>query len=335
MPEHYIAEIKANYSELRDRELEAFGGYTLVDFKIAAPNTKAALEVSPTEREEEYEYRWNSGGLCYYTSYTDLLFDEHANATLREFFSEKIRGIVNDPEVAASLVPTDHPILTKRLCGETGYYDAFNRDNVDLIDVRRDPIEAVTSTGLRLSSGREFTLDVIACATGYDAATGPLVRLDIRGRGGRSLKDHWSEGARTHIGLMSHSFPNLFIVNGPQSVAAFFQPVLLAEYQADWIGRAIQMVAAMNAETIEPTHDAEAAWAEHVNDIAGQTLMPRANSWYMGANIAGKPRESLYYLGGFPEYRRRCEQALLGGTAELAVNSRARDRRDVAAELMT
>jgi cyclohexanone monooxygenase len=335
MPPHYIADIKASYAELRARELEAFGGYTLVDFQIAAPNTLTAAEVSPEERQREYEYRWNSGGLSYYTSYTDLLFDDAANETLRDFFATKIRGIVDDPGVAATLVPTDHPILTKRLCGESGYYEAFNRPNVSLVDVRRDPIAAVTPTGVRLGSGKEYALDVIACATGYDAATGPLVRFDIRGRGGRSLEEHWSRGVLTHVGLMSHGFPNLFIVNGPQSVAAFFQPVLLAEYQADWIGRAIEMLSEMNAEVIEPTPDAETSWAAHVNDVAAQTLMPKANSWYMGANIAGKPRESLYYLGGFPEYRRRCELALGGDAAEFVLTDKPNvGAQDIAAGLV-
>ncbi|MEK6443930.1 flavin-containing monooxygenase [Pseudonocardia sp. T1-2H] len=316
MPPDYLKSIKDNYPELRRRELDAFGGYTLVDFEIAAPNTQRALDVSDEERQKEYEYRWKSGGLSYYTSYTDLLFEEEANKTLRDFFEAKIRSIVKDQDVATALVPTDHPILTKRLCGENGYYEAFNRDDVTLVNVRESAIEECTSTGLRLADGTEYPLDVIICATGYDAATGPLVRMDIRGRQGRTLKDHWAAGARTHLGMMSNGFPNLFILDGPQSVAAFFQPVLLVEYQSHWVGRTIQHLAGIGASAIEPTAEAETAWTEHVNAVADQTLMPKANSWYMAANIPGKPRESLYYLGGFVEYRRRCDLAVDEGYDE-------------------
>jgi cyclohexanone monooxygenase len=233
-----------------------------------------------------------------------------ANKTLCEFFESKVRAIVKDPDIATALVPTDHLILTKRLCGESGYYEAFNRDNVTLVNVRNAAIVAATPEGLRLANGDEYALDVIVCATGWDAATGPFMRMDIRGRGGRSLKDHWSNGCRTHLGLMSHGFPNMFLLDGPQSPSAFYSPPLLVEQQMRWVGEAIQRVTDDGAATIEPSAVAEAQWVAHVHDLASQTLLVRTNSHYMGANIPGKPRECLYYVGAFTEYRRRCQLAL-------------------------
>jgi cyclohexanone monooxygenase len=320
MPEEYNCRIKENYDQLRRAEFDSWGGFTLVDFQIAGQNTNKALEASSEEREVEYEYRWKSGGLCFYTSYSDLLFEEQANQTLQTFFENKIRQVVRDQDTATTLVPTDHPILTKRLCGETGYYDAFNRDNVTLVDVKTEPIVECTATGLRLANGDDYPLDVIICATGYDAATGPLVRMDIRGRGGRTLKEHWSNGVRTHLGIMSNGFPNLFLLDGPHSPAAFFQPVLLVEYQSKWVGRLIQHLESDGTSGIEPTPEVEDAWARHVNDVANQTLIPQANSWYMGANIPGKHREALFYLGGIGEYMQWCEEAISDSERQFAVD---------------
>lgn len=276
----------------------------------AYPDGRPALGVSAQERRDEYEMRWSSGGLCLYASFTDLLFDEEANDTLREFAETKIRSVVDDPAVADTLIPDDHPILTKRLCGESGYYEAFIRDDVTLVDVRADPIEAGTPSGLRLAGGDEYELDVIICATGYDAGTGALTRIDLRGRDGRTLKEHWARGTRTHLGLMSHGFPNLFILDGPQSPSAFFSPPLLVQYQGAWIGRVIEQMEAAGASTVEPAPAAQDGWRQLVADIAAASLIPRVDSQWMGANIPGKPRECLYFLGGYRAYVRCCEQAL-------------------------
>lgn len=320
MPPDYIRYVKENYTEIRRRERELdLGGFVLCDFTIAERNTKSVFDVSPEERRAEYEFRWEAGGLHFYSSYVDLLFDEEANKTLSDFFEAKIRAIVKDPDVANLLIPSDQLILTKRLCGENGYYEAFNRDNVTLVNVREAPIAEVTSDGIRLASGEEYPLDVIVCATGWDAATGPFMRMDIRGRDGRLLKDHWSDGCRTHLGMMCHGFPNMFILDGPQTPSAFYSPPLLTEQQVRWVGEVVEHMTAVGAASIEPTVEAETGWSDEIQEVAKQTLMVRTDSPYMGANIPGKPREFLYHLAGFIEYRRRCQLAVANGFAEFGL----------------
>jgi cation diffusion facilitator CzcD-associated flavoprotein CzcO len=310
MPEDYETYVKGIYGEVRRLEHEERGaGVVLVDFKVRRPRDKRVFDVSEEERELEYEERWATGGLHIGGSFSDLMTDEKANDTLRLFVERKIRSIVRDPEVATLLIPTNHPPFTRRPCGESGYYEAFNRSNVSLVDAKTDPIAEIIPGGLRLASGRKFLLDVLICATGFDAGTGGMTRIDIRGRDGVSLKDYWSAGARTHLGMMSNGFPNLFFINSVQSPSAFFSPPLLGDYQISLILRIIAALAVSGAPTVEPTAEAEAAWRDHVNDVVNATLLPRANSWWMGANIPGKPRQVVAYAGGFAEYRRRAEVA--------------------------
>src|SRR5581483_8526325 len=264
----YRQYVKANYPEIRERERSSeLGGFILRDLKMAVPNGNAALDATPEERLEEYEYRWRVGGLHFYHSYVDIAYDERANRTACEFFESKIRSIVEDPEVAERLIPKDLPLLTKRLCGETGYYEAYNRSNVELVDISATPIETITRDGIRLADGAEYQLDVVVCATGYDAGTGPLVRMDVRGRDGRTLKEHWAQGCRTQVGMMSHGFPNMFILDGPQSPSAFYSPPLLVEYQAGWIGRVIQGLAAAGGVGVEVTAEEETSWGAHVQEL--------------------------------------------------------------------
>ena len=317
MPEEYQRRIKAQYAELRRREYEeSFAGNFLVDFDLRPSETRKALEVTLDERAAEYEFRWRAGGLSYYMSFADLLFDQAANDTLREFLERKIREIVKDPATADKLIPADHPPLTKRLCCESGYWEAFNEDNVELVDTKADPIVEITATGVKLGSGAEHEVDLLVFATGFDAGTGSLTRLNIVGRGGRTLAEHWSSGARTHLGLMSDGFPNMFLLDGPLSPAAFFSPPLLSDYQAQLLARVIDRLEAEGTREIEPDSAAVEDWMAHVNDVFSMTLLTKANSWWRGANIPGKPRQFLYYLGGFPEYRRRCELVLDGDLAE-------------------
>ncbi|HTK63081.1 MAG TPA: NAD(P)/FAD-dependent oxidoreductase [Pseudonocardia sp.] len=321
MPPEYERWVKQNYAEIRRREREMdLGGFMLCDLTFGEQNTRSALEVTDEERREEYEFRWRVGGLHYYFSFADLAVDEAANRTLCEFVEDKIRSIVKDPETADALVPR-HAIMTKRLCGENGYYEAFNRENVTLVNARRSPISESGPTGLRLADGQEYPLDMIVCATGWDSATGPFVRMDIRGREGRSLADHWSQGCRTHLGMMSHGFPNMFILDGPQTPSAFYSPPLLIEQQVPWMGQVIGHLATNGDTSIEPAADAEEAWVAQVQEIAKQLLIVQTDSQYMGANIPGKPRECLYYLGGFTEYRRRCQAAIDTRLDEFVVGS--------------
>lgn len=314
MPAEYQARIKAQYPELRRRELdESFAGNLLVDFELRSSETRSALDVTPEEREAEYDFRWNAGGLSYYMSFADLLFNQEANDTLREYLVRRVRALVKDPATADKLIPTDHPPLTKRLCCETGYYDAFNRDNVHLVDTKADPIAEITATGVRLESGATHDVDILVLATGFDAATGALTRLNITGPGGLTLAEHWADGARTHLGLMSDAFPNMFFLAGPLSPGGFFSPPLQSDYQVQLIARILDQLTEHGVREIEPDSAAVEGWMAQVDGIYHATLLPQAASWWSGANIPGKPRQFLYFLGGFAAYRDVCEQVLAEG----------------------
>jgi cyclohexanone monooxygenase len=237
-------------------------------------------------------------------SFNDLFLDGEANATAAEFVRDKIRGIVADPDVADRLTPTT-VIGCKRLCVDTGYYDTFNRDNVELIDVSRSPIEEITPRGARVGD-RIVELDTLVFATGFDAMTGALNRIDIRGRGGQRLSDAWSEGPRTYLGLAVAGFPNLFTITGPGSPSVLTNMVVSIEHHVDWIASCLEYLRDQGLATIEAEADAQYEWVTHVNDIAGFTLFPTCNSWYLGANVPGKPRVFMP-LVGFPPYVEHCD----------------------------
>ncbi|MDE2580601.1 MAG: NAD(P)/FAD-dependent oxidoreductase [Rhodospirillales bacterium] len=275
--------------------------------------TRSALEVSPEERRAAYEAKWQEGGsISFLYTYTDLLVNQAANDTAAAFVREKIRGIVKDQEVARLLCPNDHPIGTKRLCLDTGYYETFNRDNVTLVDVRSDPIAAVTETGLRTGTA-SFELDAIVFATGFDAITGALNEIDIRTTAGAVLKEKWQAGPLTYLGLMVAGFPNMFIITGPGSPGVKTQMIASIEQHTDWIADCLGHLRAHGLDRIEPGEAAEAEWVQHVNDVADSTLYPLANSWYVGANIPGKPRVFMPYVGGFDRYKRRCDAVAANG----------------------
>ena len=323
MPPDYETYVKSIYPEIRAQEHAHRGaGVVLVGFQVRTPQDTKVFDVTAEEREREYEERWADCALHIGGSFSDLVTNQAANDTLRDFLERKIRETVTDPEVADLLIP-DHPPLTRRPCGEAGYYEAFNRDNVSLVDAAGDPIVEVTPTGVRLASGVEHDLDVLISATGFDAGTGGLTRVDITGRDGRALKEYWQDGARTHLGLMSHGFPNMFFINAVQSPSAFFSPPLLADYQINCLTRIIDHLAATDATTIEPTEAAQTAWVDHVNQVVEATLLPLANSWWMGANIPGKPRQVVAYAAGFPAYRAHAEAALDDGLHDYLVAGQA------------
>ncbi len=273
---------------------------------------KSALEASAEERQREYEKRWRRGGVCLLGSFTDLIYNKAANDTATEFVHSKIRGIVRDPAVAEKLLPRSHPIATKRLCVDTGYYATFNRDNVTLVDARATPIEEITRTGLRTSDA-EFAVDSIVFATGFDAMTGALCSIDIHGRGGVTLQQKWSEGPRTYLGIMMAGFPNLFAITGPGSPSVFSNMAVSIEQHVDWIAGCVGYLRERRLASIEATADAENAWVAHVNDLGDATLFPLANSWYMGDNIPGKPRVFMPYIGGVGVYRQKCDEVAAKG----------------------
>lgn len=301
-----VAKIKKNYGELRQLEYESFGGFTLVHSDLAPLPSQSALEVSDEERRSEYENRWASGGLSPYYAYTDTILDEASNETLAEFAREKIRERVEDPEVADKLCP-DYQILTRRLSPETNFLEVFNQDNATLVDIRETPIQQFTKTGI-VVGGEEIELDAIVFATGFDVMTGAMDRIDIRGRGDKPLRSRWSDGLTSYLGLMTHGFPNFFWLNGPHS--PFYNPILLAEYQGDYIADLIAQLDTHDGAVIEAKSDSEQSYVNLTNEIGNMTLFPKSDNYYMGDNIPGKPRSVLFFFGGFPMYREQCGAAL-------------------------
>ncbi len=276
--------------------------------------TKAAWEVSEEERERAFEAKWAEGGsISFLYSYTDLLVNKESNDTAAEFVRQKIRAIVRNPATAELLAPKDHPIGTKRLCLDTNYYETYNRNNVALVDVRADPIQEITATGLRTRDREYGPFDAIAFATGFDAMTGALREIDIRVADGPALAEEWEAGPRTNLGLMVAGFPNMFIITGPGSPSVKTQMILAIEQHTDWIADCLSHLRANGYRQIEAEPAAQEAWVRHVNEVADSTLYPLANSWYTGANIPGKPRVFMPYVGGFAGYKKTCDAVAANG----------------------
>ena len=277
-------------------------------FLVQAGGPKpSALDLPPEARERLYEHGWRAGGFGLLTAFSDLFFVRESNDTAAEFVRNKIREVVRDPAVAEKLAPKDHPIGTKRPCVDTDYFETYNRENVTLVDTRATPIEEITPTGPRTTDS-QFEVDSIVFATGFDAMTGALNNIEIRGSDGKCLKDKWSAGPRTYLGLMVAGFPNLFTISGPGSPSVLSNMALSIEQHVDWIADCLAYLRQHSIATIEATTEAEDNWVHHVNEVAGKTLYPLANSWYMGANIPGKPRVFLPYIGGFPAYCKKCDE---------------------------
>jgi cyclohexanone monooxygenase len=299
---------KAEYTERRRAAYDT-------PFGIAGypPPVKSALDATPEERDEKYEAKWTEGGsISFLYSYTDLLVNKAANDTASEFVRNKIRSIVKDKAVAELLGPKDHPIGTKRLCLDTGYYETFNRDNVTLVDVRSSPIQEITETGLRTADA-DFELDAIVFATGFDAMTGALREIDIRVGNGPALAEKWAGGPLTYLGLMVSGYPNMFLITGPGSPSVKTQMIVAIEQHMDWIGDCLAMLRARGLRRIEASARAESEWVKHVNDVADSTLYPLANSWYLGVNIPGKPKVFMPYVGGFAGYKKKCDAVAANG----------------------
>ena len=303
----YEARIKADYAGFRARNRRMHGGFG----SLLPPNPVSALAASAEEREAAFEQRWKVGGFAILGAFNDLLLNEQCNALAAQFVRDKIRSIVKDPVTAQLLAPT-HTIGCKRLCVDSGYYDTFNRPNVKLVDISRAPIERFTSTGAR-SGGRDFEFDALVLATGFDAMTGTMMRLDLRGRGGLPIRQKWHAGPLNYLGLTIAGFPNLFNIAGPGSTSAFTNVIVSIEQHVDWIADCVAHLDARGLATIEASEQAEAAWAEHVNAAARRTVFLNCNSWYLGANIAGKPRMFMPLAGGFPAYAERCAEVARKG----------------------
>ena len=302
LSEQEIKQLKENIGEIREfcRWSSIGQAYDLKD--------KEALKVSDEERERQFEEDWQNGGFEWmFGSYSDLVFNLEANHHAAEFVRRKINQTVKDPETARKLTPKDYPIATKRLPLDNGYFETFNRDNVSLVDLRETPIESIVAAGVKTSE-TTHELDILVFATGFDALTGPLSRLNIRGRNQLALNDKWAAGPETYLGVAAAGFPNMFMITGPGSPSVLGNMPTSIEQHVDWIADCITYARDKGATVIEPENDAETAWGAHVKELADETLFPQTDSWYMGANIPGKPRVFLPYVGGFGTYRKLCNE---------------------------
>jgi len=301
-----MAQIKATYDERRRLSWRSGGGSP----HIAHP--KRTMDVTPEERRQAFEKRWQLGGVLFSKTFPDQMVDPAANDEARKFYEEKVRALIDDPDVAELLIPDDHPIGTKRICTDSHYYETYNRPNVELISVRKTPIESVDATGISTTDAH-YDLDMIVLATGFDAMTGALAKIDIVGRGGQTLRSDWRYGPRTYLGLGIDGFPNLFVVSGPGAPAVLANMVLHAEAHVNWIADCIRHLDDHGYVGIEARVDAVNLWIAECAARADATLFPKADSWYVGANVPGKPRVFMLFVSGFAVYNDICAEVAAAG----------------------
>jgi cation diffusion facilitator CzcD-associated flavoprotein CzcO len=301
------AKIKGSYPEIFKRTRETFAGF------IHEFDPRSVFDVTPEARQAKFEELWAQPGFSKWLgNFRDIMSNPDANELFAEFVRQKIRERVKDPAVAEKLAPKDHRFGTKRVPLESGYYEQFNRDNVLLVDIRESPIERITPRGVKTKDA-EYEFDIIIYATGFDAVTGPLNRIDIRGAGGLSLKEKWADGPRTYLGIQSAGFPNLLTLVGPHNGATFCNMPRCIEQNVEWVTDCLKYMREKGYERIAATAEAEEAWTNHANELAVGTLMSETPSWFFGANIEGKKRGVLMYLGGAKAYREKCDAVAANG----------------------
>ena len=325
LPEDFLQYVREHHDEIREVVRSTPNGHP---FRIAK---RKAFDVSDAQRQAIYEAAWEKGGLQFRASFHDLLLDKAANDTAADFIKRKIREIVKDPQTAQALAEIDHPYAAKRPPIDTNYFETFNRDNVALVDLRTDPIERITPAGIKTRS-REHALDIIVFATGFDAMTGPLLKLDIRGRDGVALRERWAAGPLTYLGLQVPGFPNLFTVTGPGSPSVLCNMPVAIEQHVEWITECIAHMREHGIDCCEAAAEAAQKWGEHVNAAAHATLLPLAtHSWYLGANVPGKPRVFMPYAGGMARYRAICDDVAARGYEGFVMGRRAASVNDFSA----
>jgi cyclohexanone monooxygenase len=303
------ARLKEKYPEYFEMRAKTFAGF---DFDFLP---KGALEASDRERQATYERLWEIGGFVWWlATFNDVLFSKEANDTQYAFWRDQTRKRIKDPILQEKLAPTvpPHPFGVKRPSLEQWYYECFNQDNVQLADINERPIERVTENGV-MAGGVEHKLDILVLATGFDAVSGGLTSIDIVGTDGKTLRERWANGIRSHLGMAVDKFPNMLFFYGPQSPSGFCNGPTCAELQSDWAVRFIEDMDGNGTKRVEPTPEATGAWRENVINIVNKTLFPLAKSWYMGANIPGKPVEILNYPGGLPDYLKRANEVAANG----------------------
>ncbi len=293
-----VAEARKTWDSLKEKMLENLSG-----FPVDPNPERSALDDSPEQREALYEALWQKGGFSFFLNlYSDIAVSEDANDTLASFVRGKIREIVKDPETADKLMP-DHFVITKRPILDDGYFECYNRDNVTLVDLREESIERFTPTSV-VTAEQEYPIDMLVLATGFDAISGTLLKLNPVGRDGVSLKDRWQDRFHNYLGMTIAGFPNLFMIHGPGSPGVFYNMPLGAERQLDWIGECLEHIREQNLGAMEPSTESEDAWGAEVDGIANATLFPQTNSWWTGSNVPGKPRYFTAYLAGSLYYMR-------------------------------
>jgi cyclohexanone monooxygenase len=312
---------KADYPEIRRKAREETRNGIVQEMP-----DRGALDDGKNERRARYEARWARGGVTFMGAYNNLVLDKAANDTAADFVREKIAEIVKDPRTAKLLQPNNHPIGSKRICVDSDYFATFNRANVTLVDIKSDPIEEILPNAVRTGAG-DYAIDALVLATGFDAMTGSVAKIDISGRNGEMLNQKWAEGPKTYLGLMSAGFPNLFIITGPGSPSVLSNMIVSIEQHVDWITDCIAYMRERDLDTMEASRQAEDDWVAHVNEVALGTLYPQANSWYMGANIPGKPRIFMPYIGGVGTYRQICEDVAAKGYEGFAMERAERPQK--------
>jgi len=314
LSDEYQRRVKERYPELRAK-------WRSTPIGIGLPRgNRFALCVSEIERESLYQHRWDVGGGGFATTFEDLILDREANETAAEFIRKKIDTIVHDPRVAERLKPYGHAMGAKRLCLVTNYYETFNLDHVQLISTRETPIEEITSDAIR-TRDHEYKIDCLVYATGFDAMTGAMLAINIRGRNGRALREAWADRPNTYLGLMIAGFPNLFTITGPGSPSVLSNVIVSIEQHVEWIANCISYLRDSGKDTIEASEDEQAAWMTHVDRIANLTLYPTAKSWYTGANIDGKPSGFSIYVGGTSTYAAELERVVSAGYKGFIIGS--------------
>lgn len=302
-----VAAVKARYREHRAEQRATHGG------TITPSPEQSAHEVDEEERLRRFDAIWEQGTLFgFLGAFNDVMIDEDANAIVADYLRDRIRSIVRDPATAETLCPTTYPVGSKRLCLDTGYYETYNRPNVELVDLRRTPIARITTTGIETSE-RSYEFDAIVFATGFDAMTGPLLAPTIIGREGTTLREAWSAGPRTGLGIMSHGFPNMFMITAPGSPSVMTNMLVSIEQHVEWTTELLGWMREHGHHTVDPSLEAQDAWVAHVAEVASFTLFPRGNSWYLGANVPGKPQVFMPYIAGADTYRAICDEVAADG----------------------
>jgi cation diffusion facilitator CzcD-associated flavoprotein CzcO len=302
-----IHEVKSDYRNYRIAQQTSFFGQPINFEQVPA------FSVSEEDRRKTFQGGWDRGDLVgLIGAYSDILTDKKANDTAADFIRDKIRSIVSDPEVGEALCPYDHPVGTKRPCLDTNYYATFNLEHVRLVNLRKTPITEITPNGIN-TTDEQFEFDAIVYATGFDAMTGSLLKIDIRGKGGKKLADQWEDGPTTYLGISVANFPNMYTITGPQSPSVLSNMMVSIEQHVDWVTDLFVAMRDKGQKVIEAQQSAQDEWVAHNAEVGNATLYPLANSWYMGANVPGKPRVFLPYLGGVGPYREKCDEIAASG----------------------